>query len=71
MDRTALLEQLNEAERNISESASRLARHEAQIAELDREGRESQRPRIVLATLKDLLAQHYEERERILMELKK
>ncbi|MBR0695933.1 hypothetical protein [Bradyrhizobium lablabi] len=71
MDRTALLEQLKEAERNISESASRLARQEAQIVELDREGRESQRAKIVLATLKELLAQHYEERERILMELKK
>ncbi|MBR0695817.1 hypothetical protein [Bradyrhizobium lablabi] len=71
MDRTALLEQLKEAERNISEGVSRLARQEVQIVELDREGRESQRAKIVLATLKEMLARHYEDRERILMELKK
>jgi hypothetical protein len=71
MNRTILLQQLEEAERHIAQGASYLAQQEATIAELDREGCDTQQARIILATLRDTQAFHQQERERILKELEK
>jgi hypothetical protein len=71
MNRTVLVQQLEEAERNIAQGASQLAQQEATIAKLDRKGCDTQQARIILATLRDTQAFHQQERERILKELEK
>jgi hypothetical protein len=70
MDRDDLIDHLAAVERHIALGRSHLARQEALIAELDRDGHDTTDAIAILATLRSSQGLLKGERERILRELK-
>jgi hypothetical protein len=71
MDRTTLQQHLAQAERHAAEGRRHLARQEALVAELDRDGHDTTEARKVLATLRATQTLHEEDVGRLLGELGK
>jgi hypothetical protein len=71
MDVTALRESLFDAERRVVEGSERITRQEANIAERDRDGRNTTEAKELLAALRQTQALHVEARDRALADLSK
>ena len=69
MDRQTISEHLALADRHIAQGEKHLARQEALIAKLDRDGHDTTHARMILTTLRDSQALHYQDRDPILREL--
>jgi hypothetical protein len=69
MDRALLLQHLAQAERHIVLGEEHLTIQEALIADLEREGHDTEGAKEVLATMLQSQAVHVETRDRILREL--
>lgn len=69
MDRAILLQSLAQAEKHVALGEKHITRQESLIAELDRDGHDTNGARDVLATLLQSQAIHLESRARILREL--
>jgi hypothetical protein len=65
MDRQTTSQQLTLAERHVAEGERRLARQRELIAELDRDGHDTKRARMILATMQDTQVLHCEDRARL------
>jgi hypothetical protein len=69
MDRAVLLQHLAQAERHVAEGEQHLLRQEELIAELDRDGHDTEKARVILDTLRETQALHLQDRDRIMREL--
>jgi hypothetical protein len=69
MDRGVLLQHLAQAERHVAEGEQLLLRQEELIAELDRDGHDTEEARVILDTLRETQALHLQDRDRIIREL--
>jgi hypothetical protein len=58
IDRTILLEHLAQAERHVAQGRTHLARQEALIADLERDGHDTKDASAILATLRETQTQH-------------
>jgi hypothetical protein len=56
MDRAVLLQHLAQAERHVAEGDQHLLRQEELIAELDRDGHDTEKARVILDTLRETQA---------------
>jgi hypothetical protein len=65
MDRAMVLEHLEMAHRHVSDGERHVARQRALIAELDRDGHDSWRARLLLQQFEDMLRLHVQERDRL------
>lgn len=69
MNRAMLLQHLALAERHISQGETHLAKQEALISTLDRDGHDTTEAWALLTTMRATQALHLEDRDRILAEL--
>jgi len=69
MDRRLLQQHLEQAERHIALGKQHLAKQEAIIAELDRDGHDTTDALAILVTLRETRSLHVQDRDRILSEL--
>lgn len=69
MDRALIQDHLAMAERHVAEGEEHLDRQTALIAELERDGHDSRTARDLLGTLKESLALHIADRDRLRREL--
>jgi hypothetical protein len=68
IDRTTLLEHLDQSERHAAQGRAHLAKQEALIADLERDGHDTKDALAVLATLRETQTQHVLNVERLLKE---
>jgi hypothetical protein len=69
MDRTMLLEHLAMAERHVAEGERHIRRQHEIIAELGRNGHDTQRSRELLGLFEELQTSHIGDRDRLAKEL--
>lgn len=69
MDRALIHDRLAMAERHVAQGKEHIERQTALIAELDRDGHDSRTARDLLGTLKESLALHIADRDRLRHEL--
>ena len=69
MDRTLVLEHLAQTERHVAQGVERLAKQEAIVTDLERDGHDTKWAEVLLATMRETHSLHLQDRERLLNEL--